>query len=97
MTTLNVPAPNDNPSQKRALRSSKAARKVRATFPAGTRVESIIRGGTLGTPWEKPLGVFGTVQRHVPGTDALGGYLVVRWDSGTIGRSMCTSLRVVKS
>jgi hypothetical protein len=65
---------NDTPQQKAILRQCKSARKVRATFPAGTRVVVDVSG------------VEGTVRRHVPGTDAQGGYLVVEWDNGVTGR-----------
>lgn len=62
----------DNPQQKAALRQSRAARRVRELFPEGTRV-------TTGA-------ATGTVVRHVPLTNAQGGYLTVQWDSGVVGR-----------
>ena len=67
------PQPVDTKQQKMALRSSQAARLVRQRFPQGTRVISLAEAR-------------GVVERHVPQTNALGGYLVVRWDSGVVGR-----------
>jgi hypothetical protein len=75
----------DTPQQKAILRQNKPARKVRADFPAGTRVEGFT--GAKGT------GAFGTVKRHVPHTNAQGGVLVVEWDSGTTGRHSPISVR----
>lgn len=72
----------DTPQQKLALRTNPTARKVRALFPEGTRV--------MGVP-----AVYGTVQRHVPGLNALGGYLVVKWDTGTTGRVSVPGLTIV--
>jgi len=62
----------DTRQQAMALRRNKVARKVRATFPQGTRV-------TTGH-------AEGTVYRHVPGLNSQGGYLVVDWDNGHRGR-----------
>jgi hypothetical protein len=69
----------DTPQQQAVLRQSRVARKVRAKFPAGTRVASI------GGPQSKRQ-MEGTVKRHVPGTNAQGGYLLVEWDNGITGR-----------
>jgi hypothetical protein len=63
----------DTPQQRLALRHNPTARKVRARFPEGTRVET--RAGERGT-----------VVRHVPATTSLGGVLVVEWENGRIGR-----------
>jgi len=73
----------DTPQQKRALRTNKAAAYVRRKFPQGTRV--------MGAP-----GVFGTVKRHVPANDALGGVLVVEWDNGVTGRVTAFGLTKVE-
>ena len=70
----------DTEQQKVALRNTAAARKVRERFPVGTRIT-----GRVG-------GQFGTVERHVPGTDAQGGVLVVKWDNGITGRTVAGSL-----
>lgn len=63
----------DTAQQKRILRTSATARKVRQRFPAGTRVRARVSS------------VEGTVVRHVPGLNAQGGYLVVQWDDGPLG------------
>lgn len=63
----------DTPGQKRALRT-RAARTVRARFPAGTPIVVPISG------------MRGVVKRHVPMRDAQGGYLVVEWENGHTGR-----------
>lgn len=68
----------DTKQQKAVLRSSSTARKVRARFPAGQRVTSLIH--------DEPSGILGTVVRHVPGPDAQGGTVTVLWDSGVTGR-----------
>lgn len=70
----------DTPQQKAVLRQSVTARKVRARFPAGTRVASV-----GGTPPKRLME--GTVLRHVPGLNGQGGYLKVQWDSGVTGRT----------
>lgn len=72
----------DTPQQARILRTNHTARYVRAKFPAGTRVAS-------------RAGVTGTVTRHVPGTNAQGGYIVVAWDNGRTGRHSACALQVV--
>jgi hypothetical protein len=79
----------DTPQQARVLRSKsgKAARAVRKKFPVGTRVTSA----------DHDTGVEGTVQRHVPGLNAQGGHLVVKWDTGTTGNTSAIALRVVPS
>jgi hypothetical protein len=64
----------DTPQQKAILRQSATARKVRKMYPEGTRVAATVSD------------MRGTVKRHVPGTNAQGGYLVVEWDSGNTGR-----------
>ena len=64
----------DTPQQKAILRQCRAAKRTRQRFPEGTRVRVPISGMT------------GVVLRHVPGTDAQGGSLTVRWDSGVVGR-----------
>jgi len=75
----------DTPQQKAILRQSAAARKVRARFPAGTRVVS---GGN-----DRPALAHGEVVRHVPSGNAQGGTLVVLWDSGVTGRHSAVALR----
>lgn len=79
--------PRDTPAQKRILRSSATARKVRQNFPAGTRIRS-------------SAGTTGTVLRHVPGLSADGGYLVIQWDNPPfgdgIGRLTLTSQAITK-
>jgi hypothetical protein len=77
----------DTKQQKAILRQSKTARAVRRDFPEGTRVEGFT--GARGT------GSFGTVQRHVPHTNAQGGVLVVQWDNGREGRHSPISVRKV--
>jgi hypothetical protein len=75
----------DTPQQKVILRQSAIARKVRAKFPEGTRVLS---GGN-----DRAVLARGVVQRHVPGSNAQGGYLVVLWDNGHTGRHSAVALR----
>jgi hypothetical protein len=86
-----VSAPRDTPQQQAILRRHKTARKVRRDYPAGTRVESVPGPGLPGT------GCFGTVRRHVPNSNAQGGYLTVEWDNGHTGRISPISLRRVDS
>lgn len=62
----------DTPAQSRILRSSSTARKVRARFPEGQRVQT-------------RAGATGTVLRHVPALTSLGGVLVVQWDNPQFG------------
>lgn len=81
----------DTKQQQIALRTNAAARRVRATFPAGTRVEGTVDRGATGT------GAFGTVVRHNAGTDALGGTLRIKWDNGAEGRSVPTAVRKVEA
>lgn len=83
-----VTAPKDTPQQAAILRSpqGRAARKVRAKFPAGTRV----------TAAGRDTGLEGTVRRHVPMTNAQGGTLVVEWDNGTEGRHSAIALRKIE-
>lgn len=66
--------PQDTPEHRRILRSSTSAQKARERFPAGTKVRGRVGGHT------------GTVQRHVPGINSQGGLLVIRWDTGHVGR-----------
>jgi hypothetical protein len=63
---------SDTPAQKRALRSNPTARKVRARFPEGTRIQTFV-------------GTTGTVIRHVPAMTSLGGHLVIKWDDPKFG------------
>lgn len=63
----------DTPQQRAVLRQCAAARRLRKLMPAATRVVSV-------------AGEYGTVLRHVPGTDAQGGYLTIQWDNGNVGR-----------
>ena len=76
----------DTPQHKAVLRQCNTARKVRARFGAGTRVRST-------------AGVEGTVHRHVPGSNAQGGTVVVDWDSGPLGprrgRHSACALKVI--
>lgn len=72
----------DTPQQRAALRDSRAAQRARQLYPPGTRV--VVVPGVGAEP--KPDAMRGTVDRHVPGGDAQGGYLVVTWDSGVSGR-----------
>lgn len=67
------------------LRANPVARKVRAAWPRGQRVEGVARGG--------PTGRFGTVRRHIPGMNAQGGHLVILWDNGHEGRHSASTLR----
>lgn len=72
----------DTRQQRAALRQSSVARKVRRVYgQEGTRVTS--------------GAVEGTVQRHVPQTNAQGGYLVVLWDNGHTGRHSACSVSLV--
>lgn len=65
----------DTPQQRAIIRQCRSARRVRELFPEGTRVRARVSG------WE------GVVQRHVPNSNAQGGYLVVRWDrNDVVGR-----------
>lgn len=63
----------DTAQQKAILRNNATAQKVRKLFPAGTRVQTV-------------AGATGTVRRHVPSTNALGGSLTIEWDTGQVGR-----------
>jgi len=83
-----IKKPPDTPQQKAILRKSKTAQKVRREWPVGTRV-------TANT--KEPTGREGTVTRHVPGTNAQGGHLNVKWDNGTEGRHSPVSLKKVTS
>lgn len=73
------------PQQAAILRQSKPSQRARKRFPVGTRVA--MRPGAA---------VQGTVIRHVPGTDAQGGYFVVQWDHGPIGRHTASALYKVE-
>jgi hypothetical protein len=64
----------DTKQQKAILRTHKTAQKVRERFPAGMWVRARVGG------------MDGVVERHVPGTNAQGGVLVIRWDTGHVGR-----------
>jgi hypothetical protein len=83
--------PQDTPQQKAVLRQNRTARTVRERFPVGTRV--IVTPGAGAEP--RPGAQMGTVRRHVPQTNAQGGYLVVAWDSGVEGRISPGSVRSV--
>jgi hypothetical protein len=72
----------DTAQQKTILQSSAAARKVRKLFPPGTVVQTV-------------TGAKGTVLRHVPSTNALGGSLTIKWDTGCVGRGISTILENV--
>lgn len=67
--------PRDTRQQRHWLRTQRTAQIVRRDFPRGTRIRGRVGGQE------------GTVERHVPGTGAQGGYLVISWDSGTTGRT----------
>lgn len=68
--------PQDTAQQRHWLRTCRTAQLVRRDFPAGTRVRA------------RQSGELGTVLRHVPGTNAQGGYLLVRWDrTSEVGRT----------
>jgi hypothetical protein len=76
---MSAATPADTPYQAALLRRSRASQRTRKRFPAGTRVAAII-SGTVSDH-------YGTVERHVPGIDAQGGYLLVTWDAnGITGR-----------
>lgn len=79
----------DTPQQRATLRRSAVARRVRRDYPQGQRVESVPGPGMSGN------GVFGTVHRHVPQSNAQGGHLVVDWDNGHRGRISPISVRPV--
>ena len=83
--TPKFPVHPDTPQQKAVLRQSPTARRVRKMWPAGARV----------TAAGHDTGVLGTIQRHVPMTNAQGGDLVVLWDNGTTGRHSPIALRLV--
>jgi hypothetical protein len=70
--------------QQKALRSNRVARAVRRAFPEGQRVEGA-------------CGHHGTIERHVPGLNAQGGHLVVRWDNGATGGHSATELKRVEA
>lgn len=83
---------SDTPQHKAILRQCPAAQKVRKRFPRGTRVHAArhdLQGRTVSLSVRG-----GTIQRHVPGTNAQGGYLVVLWDNGTTGRHSAMALEV---
>jgi GNAT superfamily N-acetyltransferase len=69
----------DTKQQRAILRSNRSAQKARELFPPGTRVKP------RPSKDEEPT-ARGTVNRHVPGSDAQGGTLVIDWDSGVTGR-----------
>jgi hypothetical protein len=75
----------DTKQQKAILRQSKSARAARKKFPVGAHVTSADHEGL-------PVGV---VVRHVPGSSAQGGVIVVQWPNGQIGRHGPITLRVV--
>jgi hypothetical protein len=86
----------DTPQQKAILRQSRVARAMRQRFPEGQRVEAVSGQG----PTSSASGKLGTVQRHVPGQDAQGGYMVVLWDytwdgKPVVGRHVAGGLRPV--
>jgi hypothetical protein len=69
----------DTKQQKAILRQNRIARKVRATYPQGTRV-------TTGR-------MEGIVYRHVPHSNSQGGVLVVDWENGHRGRISPIAIR----
>jgi hypothetical protein len=77
----------DTKQQRAILRQNKAARWVRKTYPAGTRVTSAHYDGL-------PVGV---VKRHVPHSNAQGGVLVVEWENGHVGRVSPGSVKKVEA
>jgi hypothetical protein len=79
----------DTPQQARILKTNKTARKVRERYGPGTRV------GSVGGP-DGEIKATGTVIRHVPGGNAQGGYLVVRWDNGQEGRIGPIAVKVLE-
>lgn len=81
----------DTPQQKMALRTNRTARKVRLKFPEGTRVVAV------GGPDGQPGTVHGTVVRHVPGTNAQGGHLVIEWDNGAKNNMVAAGLAKVEA
>lgn len=69
--------PRDTADQRRILRRSESAQRVRVRFAPGTRV----RARHASTE------ELGTVERHIPGSNAQGGYLLIKWDrSDRLGR-----------
>lgn len=74
MAELNGQQFADTAQQKAILRNRATARKVRAKFGSGTQIV------------HRDSGVKGVVIRHVPGTNAQGGYLRVKWNSGVEAR-----------
>lgn len=82
---MNATGWTDTPQQRAILRQHRIARKVRRDFPQGTRVE--------GFTGERGTGIFGTVYRHVPHTNAQGGVLIVDWDNGIRGRNSPIAVR----
>ena len=68
----------DTPQQKAILRQTPTAKAVRAKYPPGTRVFTH-KGDKV------PI-AHGTVQRHVPATNAQGGHLTIKMDDGKIAR-----------
>lgn len=79
----------DTPQQARTVRTNKAAKKVRKAFPVGTVVTASHPSNTTNEP-------LGTVVRHVPHSNAQGGYLVVEWANGNTGRHSAISLRTIE-
>ena len=74
----------DTPQQRRALRSQRAAQRVRHEFPVGTRVTT----RPFGSQEPHESGQVGTIVRHVPGNSAQGGTLTIEWDNGRTGRGI---------
>lgn len=70
--------PQDTLEQRCTLRSRRSAQLTRKHFPAGTRVQMDPKAYPRST-------MLGTVTRHVPLSNAQGGYLVVQWDNGHKG------------
>jgi hypothetical protein len=77
----------DNAQQKAALRQNKAARAVREKFPVGAKVQA------RGAKEPKPVGI---VERHIPGMNAQGGTLKVKWPNGNIGSHGAITLEHVQ-
>jgi hypothetical protein len=82
----------DTPQQRSILRTCRSAQRVRERFPTGTRIESVHKSMRR----TERLGVFGTVARHVPGTNSQGGYLVIDWDNGHQGRTGAINVDVAE-
>lgn len=90
MATQRLVRPEDTPGQARVLRTHCTAKAVRRRYYPGTLVQPR-RAANEGAIPGSPVGV---VRRHVPGTNAQGGHLVIEWPNGAVGNHSAAALAV---